>query len=204
MPSMMTQEWSHTLGNEMRNRQVLAVEGGGFNKYGKGMANVAFLLAYVTCPTKLLFKNVEVDGLDATEKLAEAIKTLGGKEEIDLVVSSSVPVAGFNLIDAQLILAKFGIPTVFVLREKPDEEAVEAALAKHFEDAQIRLKVLRGSGPIREFLLEGSPVWLECVGIPFDEAFEIVKRLAIFGPIPEPLRIAKMAARAISTLERPQ
>jgi hypothetical protein len=184
----------------MRRYRVLAVEGGGFDKYGKGKAKVAFLLTESTRPLKLRFRDVEVDGMDATEKLLEVIEVLGGREEIDLVMSSSVPVAGFNLLDAQQVLEKFAVPTVFFLREMPDSRAVEGALVKHFADNQKRIEVLKRAGPMMEFVSDEAPVWLECIGLSFEDALAASEHLTVFGRVPEPLRIAKMAARAATSL----
>ncbi|MBC7113319.1 MAG: DUF99 family protein [Candidatus Methanomethyliales bacterium] len=177
--------------------RVLAVEGGSFRKGVDKKAPAAFLFAEGIRPKRLIVKWVEVDGLDATERLKEAIKE-GGMEE-GVIIAGSVPIAGFNLIDAKEVLKEHGLPTVFVLREIPDKEAVRAALIKHFKDWERRLKIIEGAGQLEEVVLaEGERVFIEAVGIEKDEAKKIVEGLTIFGKLPEPLRLARMVARAIS------
>lgn len=86
--------------------------------------------------------------MDATEKIVGAI--VSSKWEIEVLLSRSVPVAGFNLIDPEEILKTTGVPSVFVLEEEPDSVAVERALRKHFPDWRRRLEVLsRPLGPQR-------------------------------------------------------
>jgi endonuclease V-like protein UPF0215 family len=181
----------------MADRRVLAVEGGSFSKGVDKFASVAFLLADGIRPKSLIIKRVEVDGLDATERLIETIEELN--REVDVVMSSSIPTAGFNLLDPKEVLKKFGIPSIFVLGERPDRGAVRAALKKHFIDWGKRLKIIEGAGEFHELPLEGeNPVLLECTGIKPAEAMRLVKRLTIFGRVPEPVRIARMVVRAVS------
>lgn len=180
--------------------RVLAVAGGGFSKAAGGNAPVAFVYAESIRPKRLIFREVEIDGLDATPKVLEVIEEI--KEHVDAVMARSLPISGFNLIDPKAIFERTGIPTVFVLSDKPDEEAVASALRKHFGDWEARLEVLRGAGAVWESPGNDGKVLLECFGILPVDAFRIVRRLSIFGTSPEPLRIAAMAARAVSRSAR--
>ncbi|MDD1766473.1 MAG: DUF99 family protein [Candidatus Methanomethyliaceae archaeon] len=184
----------------MANRRVLAVEGGSFSKGVDKFALAAFLLTDGIQPKSLIIKRVEVDGLDATERLIETIEELN--REVDVVISSSIPIAGFNLLDSKEVLKKFGIPSIFVLGERPDQGAVRAALKKHFIDWRKRIKIIEGIGEFHELPLEGEKaVLLECAGIKPAEAMRLVKRLTIFGRVPEPVRIARMVARTVSCVK---
>lgn len=178
-------------------QRVLAVEGGSFRKGLDSRVPAAFLLTEGIVPKCLLVKWVEVDGMDATERLKEAIEEAGMKEGV--VMAGSIPIAGFNLIDGREVLREYGIPTIYVLREKPDREAVRAALLKHFKDWESRLGVIEGAGAIIETALaDGERIFIEAVGIDEKEAVRVVEGLTIFGKLPEPLRLARMVARALS------
>ena len=178
-------------------KKVLAVEGGSFRKGLDRRVPAAFLFAEGIRPVRLIVKWVEVDGLDATDRLKEAIKEGGMKEGV--VIAGSVPIAGFNLIDAREVLRVFGLPTVFVLKEAPDKDAVRAALVKHFKDWERRLEVIEAAGPVVELVLAGGErVFIGAVGIDSEEAERVVEGLTIFGKVPEPLRIARMVARGLS------
>jgi endonuclease V-like protein UPF0215 family len=182
---------------QMADHRVLAAEGGSFSKSADKTTQVAFLLTEGIQPRRLIMRRVEVDGLDATERLMETIEELD--REVDVVMSSSIPIAGFNLLDPKKVLERFEIPSVFVLGERPDQGAVRAALKKHFRDWKKRLAVIEGVGVFHKLSLEGeNPVLMECVGIKPAEAMRLVRRLIIFGRIPEPVRLARMVARAVS------
>ncbi|MDH5811847.1 MAG: hypothetical protein QXP73_06050, partial [Candidatus Methanomethylicaceae archaeon] len=55
-------------------QKVLAVEGGSFRKGVDRRVPSAFLFSEGIRPKRLIVKWVEVDGLDATERLKEAIR----------------------------------------------------------------------------------------------------------------------------------
>jgi len=185
----------------MTDRRVLAVEGGSFSKSADRTTPAAFLLTDGIQPKRLIIKRVEVDGLDATERLIETIEELG--REVDVVMSSSIPIAGFNLLDPKKVLEKFRIPSVLVLGERPDQGAVRAALKKHFGDWRKRLEIIEGAGEFHELSLEGeNPVLVECMGIEPTGAMKLVRRLTIFGRVPEPVRLARMVARAVSCVAK--
>ncbi len=177
---------------------VLAVEGGSFFKEAGGMAVMAMLLTEGILPKKLEFSLIEVDGLDATEALVERIAGFG--QRIDLVLSDSVPIAGFNMIDAGYIKRRTGVPAVFLLPEMPDSEGVAAALRGHFPDWKRRLAILAEAGEPTPQRLGDGEVYLECGGLDAGKVLQILGRITIFGKVPEPIRLARMAAREASGL----
>ena len=180
--------------------RALSVEGGSFEKYSDKTTPVAFLFTEGIVPQKLTFRRVEVDGMDATDKLLEVLEEQlilhGGK--IDAIMSSSIPIAGFNLLDARKVLERYAIPSIFFLDDKPDEAAVKLALKKHFDDWRIRLATIEGAGGAKEFSVDGERILIESVGMAQEEAFKKVRRLIVFGKLPEPIRIARMACRAVT------
>lgn len=180
--------------------RVLALAGGGFSKAAGCNAPVAFVYAEGIKPKRLIFREVEVDGLDATSKVLEVIEEI--QEHVDAVIARSLPISGFNLIDPKAIFERTDISTIFVLGDKPDDEAIASALRKHFSDWEARLNILRGAGVVSEFPGDDGKVLLECFGITPEDAFRVVRRLSIFGMVPEPLRIAAMVARAVSRSAR--
>jgi endonuclease V-like protein UPF0215 family len=177
---------------------VLAVEGGSFSKEAGGLVIMAMLLTEGTVPKRLAFARVEVDGLNATETLVGRMASFDPR--IDLVLSDSVPIAGFNMIDAKALREQTRKPMIFVLPEMPDAEGVAAALRKHFPDWERRLAILASAGePIPHRLGDGE-VYLECEGLDVGKALKVLERITVFGKIPEPIRLARMAAREASRL----
>lgn len=180
--------------------RVLAVEGGSFVKEAGGRALMAMLLTEGILPKRLEFAWVEVDGLDATEVLLE--RMAGLDPHIDLVLSDSVPIAGFNMIDAGAIAQRTGVPAVFVLPERPDAEGVAAALRGHFPDWERRLAILAAAGEPTPQRLGDGEVHIECGRLGAGEVLRMLERITVFGKVPEPIRLARMAAKEASQLGR--
>ncbi len=175
----------------------ISVCGGKIPPFKKGTTPLVLLTAAGIRPVEVRVSDVEIDGMDATEKIVGAI--VSSKWEIEGLLSRSVPVAGFNLIDPEEILKTTGVPSVFVLEEEPDSVAVERALRKHFPDWRRRLEVLsRPLGPQRFEIPGTGGVFLACYGISPELAFRTMRRLSVFGKIPEPLRVCCMLSKAIS------
>lgn len=175
----------------------ISVCGGRVNPFKKGMTPLVLLTAEGIRPLKVTVSEVEIDGMDATEKIVRAI--LNSRWKVEILFSRSLPVAGFNLIDPEEVFKSTGVPSVFVLEEEPDREAVEGALRRHFSDWRRRLAVLRKPIGPQKFEVQGiGDIFLECYGISPELAFKTVSCLSIFGRIPEPLRVCCMLSKAIS------
>ncbi|MBC7127309.1 MAG: DUF99 family protein [Candidatus Methanosuratincola petrocarbonis] len=175
----------------------ISVCGGKVSPFKKGTTPLVLLTAAGIRPVEVKVSDVDIDGMDATEKIVGAITS--SKWKIQILFSRSVPVAGFNLIDPEEIFKSTGVPSVFVLEEEPDSGAVEGALRKHFHDWKRRLEVLRRPiGPLRFEIPSIGGVFLGCFGITPELAFRTVSRLSVFGKIPEPLRVCCMLSKAIS------
>jgi len=182
-------------------KRVVAVGGGAIRRGGAGgMAPMALLLARGTIPERLRILDVQEDGTDATPRIVEFVRSCGAA--VDALMARSVPIAGFNYIDARAVLEECGVPSVFVLGEEPDMAAVGRALMGHFPDWEARLRAIEGAGPVHAVRLWGGDgeegrMLIECVGIGVRDAVALAMGFTVFGRVPEPVRVALMAARAV-------
>ena len=175
---------------------MVGVEEGSFRKGDK----LALLVAVIMRETRVddvLFTYVTVDGLDAVDRLVDLLRRSGGS--VDLILQHSIPYAGFNLMDPTRLHQELGVPVIVVNPEEPRPMAVRRALIHHFKDWRLRLRVLESvTPPKRIFLPDGSPLFLQPVGISESEAERIVRGLIVLGKRPEPLRVARILARELS------
>jgi len=173
------------------------------------MVPMALLLARGTVPERLCIRDVQADGTDATPKIIKFIRSCA--DGVDALMARSVPIAGFNYIDAGAVLRECGVPSVFVLGGEPDMAAVGGALRRHFADWEGRLRAIEGAGPVHRLRdggeggkdevregKEGETLFIECVGIGVRGALALARGLTVFGTVPEPVRIAGMVAKAVS------
>jgi endonuclease V-like protein UPF0215 family len=139
---------------------------------------------------------ITVDGLDATKKLAEALK----RWKFDTIMLAGVSFAGFNLIDPTIIYEEFKKPVIIISRTRPNNKAVKQALKRHFEDWEMRWKVFQKLGPIHKIIIKNgeAPLYAETIGANAKWASNIIGPLCFCGRVPEPLRVARLIARGLS------
>lgn len=134
------------------------------------------------------FSKIRVDGLDATDKLIQILR----KKRAELLFSSGITIAGFNLLDFVRIYEELKIPSIVLIDHRPDLNKIKQALLKHFDDALTRINIIEKHPAFKEL----NDIYLECIGIDEQEAVKIIEFLRIFSKYPEPLRIAQLIARA--------
>jgi len=183
--------------------RMLGVEDGSFNPrklQRRGKTVLCGVLTHGFRVEDVFLRLIEVDGLDATEKLLDMASKI---DSLDVILLGGVTFGGFNIIDPLAVSESLKVPVVVVTTERPDNEAVLSALKKHFEDWRLRYRVferLASVSPIYEAKLnpKENPVFLEVVGMGFERALELLKRVTVRGRVPEPLRIANRVAKALS------
>lgn len=178
--------------------KILAVEDGGFVPWRKGKTLlVGAVLHSRSIIEDVLLSKIEIDGLDATDKLIEMVKRYG--RSLDLIMLASIPYAGFNVMDPKRLYDELRIPVVVVNPEKPDSRAVKVALQTHFRDWRKRLSIINKVGkPSRLKIDEEKVLYIHSIGMPKRDAARIIKDWMIVGYRPEPLRVARLLAHGLT------
>ncbi len=146
----------------------------------------------------VLSRWITVDGTDATDAIANAVLNSRFKD-LRVILLKGITYAGFNVVDLHELHSRTGLPVIVVVRKRPNLEAMEVALRKHFDDAEERIELLRKAPPLAE-LVPGK-LYIQFLGVDERTAAEIVRTTTKTGLIPEPLRLAHMIASAIMTGE---
>lgn len=176
--------------------RVLGVDDGPFTWQDREADVVGVLMRGGSYVEAVLRTRVTVDGWDATERLAELLERSRYREQVQCLMLDGVCLGGFNVVDLDALHARFGWPVLTVTRDPPDKEAIEAALRKHFPDAEARLALLQRH-PLERVATAHNPVWVKHVGMPLADAAELVRRTTVRGALPEPLRLAHLIAAAL-------
>jgi endonuclease V-like protein UPF0215 family len=144
----------------------------------------------------VLRARVRRDGANATVRILEAIDQSRFRAHLQLVLLQGIAVAGFNVVDIRMLNRRLGIPVVVVSRRRPDLAAVSEALIGSVSGGRRKWRLIEQAGEPRKV---GS-LWVQCAGLTFEAAAVSVKRLAVHGHMPEPLRTAHLIAGGISGL----
>jgi len=181
--------------------RVLGIDDGFFIPHSRGFApiiGVVFRGGYWL--DGVMHTRVEVDGLDATDKIASMIINSPHSKQLRVIMLNGVTFAGFNVVDIRDLNLKTKLPVIAVTRGKPDFSEIYKAL-KNLPDSKERWETIKGTG--KPFMVntrsKSAKVYVQACGIFEEDVREIVKVTSTRSDIPEPLRVAHLIASGTST-----
>jgi len=146
---------------------------------------------------------VEVDGMDATEKIASMIMGSPHYDQVRVVVLNGVTFAGFNVVDIKELFKKVGLPVITVTREKPDFKEIRKAL-ENLPEHDKRWEAMENAGKIIAVHTRGDEetVYMQIVGISEKDAEKILRSTSTRSSVPEALRVAHIIASGLSSVKK--
>jgi len=182
--------------NEIR---VLGVDDGKFIPHTRGnVIVVGIVFRGGSSIDGIMHTEIAIDGLDATDKLAQMIMSSPHCHQLRLVMLNGVTFAGFNLVDIQKLHLVTGLPVLAVTQEKPDLDAIHDAL-KHLPDTEVRWRIVKNAGELFEVTNRGAKLYVEFRGLTLEEVKTILELTSTRSSLPEPLRVAHLVASGISS-----
>ncbi len=142
------------------------------------------------------FTHITVGGMDATGGILRIFESLQ-RDDINVIMLNGCVISWFNIIDIKEVYKRLQIPLICVTYE--ESEGLEEHIAKHFEahERDLRIEAYRRLGnrvPVE--LQDRFEVLIRFLGIEKTEAGALLKKFVVQGKVPEPLRVAKIVARA--------
>ena len=122
--------------------RVLGIDDGVFTPHSKKLADVVgvvFRGGYWL--DGFMHTRVQVDGMDATDKLAQMITESPHYRQLRVIMLNGVTLAGFNVVDIAELHQKVKLPIIAVTRDKPNLDDVRKALT-HLTEAEKRWKAI--------------------------------------------------------------
>ncbi len=181
---------------------TLGVEDGGFLKsQARRFASKTLLVGVLFHDLRvndLRIERIVVDGTDATENLLKMLESF--ESQPSPLLLGGISYGGFNFIDPFSVQKETGLSSIILTTERPDNQAVKAALQGHFRDWEMRWKIYARLNHFREVRTNPNenPIFMETVGISGRKAASIVKDLTVLGRMPEPLRVARILAHQLT------
>jgi uncharacterized protein len=183
--------------------RVIGLDDGPFVRSARQAALVGVIFSAPNYVEGILRTRVTIDGTDATDRILSLLGPSPFLDGVRAVLLDGIAVGGFNLVDLDELHARLQRPIVTVTRRAPDFPAIHAALRKYFpKDATARWRLVRAHPLFRLPTREGNPLRVSAVGCTRAEAAEIVRRTTVRGNLPEPLRLARLIARALAEPSR--
>lgn len=143
----------------------------------------------------LAFGSCTIGGTDATEAIVDLVGRLGREDGRYVLVSGIAP-AWYNVLDLAAIHAGVDRPVVSVSFEASG--GLEPALQEAFEGDELaeRVERYRRQPDRSPVTVNGETLFVRAVGLKPEEAGDVVRAFTPEGGRPEPLRVARTAARA--------
>jgi len=141
------------------------------------------------------FADCTVGGLDATDAVVDVYERLG-REDVRYVLVAGVAPAWYNVVDLRRVHDAVDRPVCSVTFE--ESGGLADAIRRAFDGAAAdeRLAAYRAQPDRRRLELNGETVFYRPVGLDDDEARALLRAFTPEGVRPEPLRVARLAARA--------
>ena len=142
-----------------------------------------------------VFGTATVGGTDATATMRDMVERLDRADVRHVFVAGVAP-AWFNVVDLRALREAVGRPVVSVSFE--GSPGLEPALREQFSGDALdeRLAVYRRQPDRRALSVNGETVYVRACGADAEDASEVVRGFTPEGGRPEPLRVARLGARA--------
>jgi endonuclease V-like protein UPF0215 family len=152
----------------------------------------------------VLWATVKVDGLEATERIANMITNSSHYGQLRVVMLDGVTFAGFNVVDIQKLHRITSLPVLAITRNRPCLNDVKSAIHK-ISNPNERLTALSSAGEMLEIeTRRETRIFVHRAGISKVDTKKIIAISSTQSSIPEPLRVAHMIASSLSKMERQQ
>ncbi len=142
------------------------------------------------------FSRATVGGMDATDKILEMYKSLN-RDDINLLMLNGCVISWYNVIDLHQVSDETGLPLICVTYN--ESTGLERYFKEYFpDDWMIRVETYRRNKERTAITLStGHTVYIRFIGMSIEEAKGVLNKFTSHGSIPEPLRVARLLARAL-------
>ncbi len=169
--------------------------------FEKGSSGKVILIGTIfrggSCIDGIIKTEINIDGTDATEKIAEAVKKTRHKD-LRIIMLDGITFGGFNFVDIKKLNKETGLPVIAVIRKKTDMKKFKEAMKKlpYFEK---RWKAVENAGEFFDLKLDkrGKSIYFQKTGLSEEEAKKAIEISVKRSLIPEPIRIAHLIASGL-------
>ncbi|MEF8830790.1 MAG: DUF99 family protein [Halobacteriales archaeon] len=140
------------------------------------------------------FADCTVGGTDATDAVIDLWERLD-RADVRYVLVAGIAPAWYNVLDLHRLHGATDRPVVSVTFE--ESAGLEPAIREAFKGvaAERRIDTYRAQPPRERVLVDGDPLFYRAVGLDAGHARDLLRAFTPEGGRPEPLRVARMAAR---------
>jgi len=141
-----------------------------------------------------VFGRATVGGDDATSALVDMHRRLG-RDDINVVILSGAVISHYNVVDVDELAETTGKPVICLTYK--ESSGLEASIRTRFKEPETKIAAYRKLGERKKLSLKtGKNVYARLASISEDDARRVAEVFAKEGALLEPVRVARLLARA--------
>ncbi len=165
-----------------------------FNKSGKKSTLAGVVMRRDLIIDGMAFGSATIEGDDATDSIISIHKSLA-RADVSCIILDGLVISMYNIIDGERVAQETGLPVVAITFE--DSKGLEGSIKHHFDPWQHKLEQYMRLGKREKVALRtGKSLFIRQWGVTQKKAVAILNSFTLQGSVPEPIRVAKLAARA--------
>ena len=143
----------------------------------------------------LAMGRTSVGGDDASSSIAALYRMLR-RNDVNVIMISGAILSLYNIVDIDELSRKTGLPVICLTYR--ETSGIEDSIRRHFpERPGPKLEAYRRLGGRRRLKLKsGHSVFVRTTGLEDAETRSVIEMFTLQGSIPEPVRVARLLARA--------
>ena len=142
----------------------------------------------------MAYGTATIEGDDATNSIISMHRLLA-RDDINCIFLDGVVISMYNIIDGEQVAGETGLPVIAITFE--NSKGLEDSIRHHFDDWQNKLVRYQNLGRREQVTLKtGKNLFIRCWGVNQRRAVAMLNSFTLQGSIPEPIRVAKLAARS--------
>jgi len=149
--------------------------------------------------------SLKVSGSDSTNSIVKLFEKLA-RNDINAVLLSGSVLSLYNVVDVDSLHESLKLP-IIALTFKKSRSDLERNIRKRFPalEAKNKIVLLRKLGTPNELRLASDyKVFVRASGIHEVATKRLLDRFTLQGALPEPIRLARLLARAVATIGKPK
>ena len=169
-----------------------------FRKGGKRSALAGIVMRRDLVIDGVAFGSATVSGDDATDSILRMYDSLE-RQDVTCMMIGGLVISMYNIVDGERIVASTGVPIIAVTYEESD--GLEQNIKGRFDNWQEKLTLYKKLGSREKIKLRtGKTLFVRCWGLSQRKAVSILDSFTLQGSLPEPVRVARIAARSLSAM----
>jgi uncharacterized protein len=147
----------------------------------------------------MIFASATLGGDDATDNIIWMHRSLA-RDDVNCILLDGLVISMYNIIDGGRVADETCLPVVAITFE--DSRGLAGTIKHHSGDGwQFKLEQYERLGKRERITLQtGKNLFIRCWGLSQKRAVALLNSFTLQGSVPEPIRVAKLAARSVSSL----